>query len=516
MKTVRLAAAVAFAAGLILPGSATAQTARDGVVSQAVLDTLGASLLRRGFGLTDPASMATAIAMNAQIETAANTQKAADGGTTANWQDALYWLLTTDALSVPLNLGADEDMSGAGSAQAAWSGVGGGFGGGGASGSWGEGDCSSIKIKLDAQGNLIIPSYSLGIGTPIALNDDYWGAGNSDRSSASSPGGAIRRALHLTNMGRGDKRNFYGVIGYYTCSTGLTCVNAATVAYMNGSTLVPRATTNVVVGKYDHGSYWNSVSGHTLHKNCPEGEWGGDLHPYGNNGGSGTSQHIHGCAQYLPDPQLGESGYAINPETSINWKNGWPEGTPESYRKCALDARFMAKLTDALLKKASEKPGYSGVPYAPVQDVDGRPGDSKVADLGDNPVGDNKTFGGNATNPPTPSDPDPPTSGGSTDVCDFGEGGCDNPNTAAPSLDDPPTGIMDPIFEWLPDLPSITLPDMNSACPTFAVNLTEMFGPSGQWLIDDHCPLVEQNAAIIGALMVALFGIAAAQIILRA
>jgi hypothetical protein len=393
-----------------------------------------------------------------------------------------------------------------------------------------------LAIKFDAGGNLIVPSYNLDAGKPIMVGPDgvigggdtfyFAGRFNPLGNAPVAPSrightqsSVARRNLHLFNMTQLES-DWYGVVGPDPNTAGQFLVARVARRRIDGtlttrsqSTLGSTAATNS--GYEGHGS---NPDGFPDHKSCPEdpNQDSATFHFYGETTQNG---HMHGCIMYYPNPQLSISGYAINPETTVVWTLGWPNNMPEVYKKCAVDPEFMRRLTDALYKNATEQPGYDGVPYEPVTPAQSRPGDTVIDDLGDNPetgATAPPTNGGvNDPPPATPTTPTTPTSGG-TDVCDFGPTGCTDPQTGAPTLEEVPTGIMDPIFDWLPDLPSITLDTNNTECPIWNVNLTDFGGPSWQFLLQSHCDLMEGQRAVLGALMIALFGIGAALIVLRA
>lgn len=320
----------------------------------------------------------------------------------------------------------------------------------------------------------------------------------------------MKRRLHLDNMGRA-KADWFGVVGYVNGT-----LTYASVAY--------RTSTNVLVGrvtgtggatyaKYSAAVSSGEAANGVEHKSCPETAGGGAFTFYGYNAATTDypngviGGHVHSCTWYVPDFTLSGSGYAINDETTIAMSWSWPNLLPDHLKDCPIDPALIRKLTNQLWKDAGDTTGYGGAPHQTVEDGDSRPGDTTVGDLVEQ-AGDTTTW---PDPDPETAEPTTTTPPGSTTV-DLGP----DPNVGAPTLDDPPTGIMDPIFAWLPDLPSITLDTNNSECPVWAVNMTEFFGPQGQWLIESHCPLLETNRAAIGALMVALFGLGAAMIILRA
>ncbi len=530
-------AALVVAASAVLfsaPTGAAIPVVRDGKVNQAVADTLLQALMRRGFTQGSEAVANTNLKVGEYLAgvfssdaCAANLRAA---GSAPNWGVLVKCLGGT----YPLDVGADGEP---------FSGDRGDFGGGGATGSWGkEGDttdCGDFDFNLDAQGNLIVPSFALNTGKQMALgtsteqsgnnlfkfvNSNFY-TGNSGTQYSQVQGKEVEsmalRLMHLYNMRR-LPQNWYGVIGYGSGATA-GCIRFANVAHRTATgTLVTRHQ-DVICGSTGYNKQNTVTASDTVqHKTCPEGTQSPDFHFYG----EGQDTHLHQCIHYYPNPEIDGTpkGYAINRATTVPYSEmpSWPEGLPEHLRRCGLSADFVRAIADKLLKEAASKPGYNGAPYQPVEKADARPGDAKVEDLKDDP-----STTGTAPNPqpePDPTAPAPTNPGGTTttgyrDECDFGAGGCDNPNTPAAEVGEAPTGIMDPIFDWLPDLPSITLNTQNLQCPVWAFNLQGFFGGSqGQYLLESHCELMDDPdlTAALSALMLALYGIMAAMIILRA
>lgn len=523
-------AAIAAVAALSITTAAGAEPV-DGQMEQAIHDTLLQALMRGGYQANSEAVQKTLQAVQNTILVAA-TAGGGCGTLGCTWNQVIKGL--PDWLAVPFRAGKDGEKFQPG----AWSGGNGGdYGGAGASCGdncfpdkvFAKGrDCGDIEYRLDAQGNFVIPSFALDIGNPAVLGAAAGSgtafyrstlsiSGATQSATATTSGAVARRLTHLLNMTR-QPIAWYGVVGPTTTSG---CWNIATIAYRNTSgSVVNRQSSNIcTTGPYTHdpSSEVEAGIGGGMHPHvaCPqENVTGGDFHFYG---ASPSFNHWHECTWYYPNFELSPDGYAINTHTSIPYASfqSWPKGLPGFIQQCSIDPAAVAKIAEALWKKAAATPGYDGAPPKAVSTTDARPGPAKVEDLGDDP-GDTPqpTPDPNAPAPTTPDTPGGST--GSTDVCDFGPGGCDDPGTATPEIDDPPTDFMTPIFDWLPDLPSLEFNTASAQCPTWDVNLTAYLGSTAQYTLDSHCPLVEQNSAALGALMLAIWGVMAAMIILRA
>jgi hypothetical protein len=311
-------------------------------------------------------------------------------------------------------------------------------------------------------------------------------------------------------------------VGVYYMDAG--CAYLASVAYRRpDGSIAPRETSRIcTLSNIKHGlSGGINPEYETQHYPCPLEPSGGDFHFYGDE----LFAHWHNCTLYAPRPEVTQTpdGYAINPITTQAKASlpNWPNGIPAYLANCDIDPELIRKLSDAMFKKAAAKPGYAGAPYAPIAPGDSRPGTAKVNDLLDNPGSNDSSatpapapVPNTAAPPPTPISPTPGTPGAVTvnATVDLGP----NPSVPSPEVGEAPTGIMDPIFAWLPDLPSITLDTNNTECPVWAINLTDFGGPGWSYLLESHCDLMESQRAIISSLMLALFGIGAAMIILRA
>lgn len=400
---------------------------------------------------------------------------------------------------------------------------GGGYGGGGATGSWGElaeraDQACDFPFRLDVDGNLIIPSVPLAPGAAVTQGPGkimYWRSCNDWKSpcsinvtvdyvTQSDRADSVELwALHNINKGRGsDPRSWIG-IWRIAGGAGGQYDGRSQAYYLDG---VKQNAATELWTPSTHGFYNAQV--YPQQQDCPNTTvTGGTFHFYSY--GSNNDKYT-GCLWYSPNPALSPSGYYYPAETTMPKQHSgmFPRSLPDHIAACKINPELLRQLTDKIWHRASQRPGYNGVPYSPVTAED-----VKV----DRHPTFNDLWNGNqpkitGTDTPTPQAPDAPPSPAPSPGLDLGP----DPGIGAPTLEEPNTGIMDPIFDWLPDLPSITLGDHSSNCPTFALNLTEFGGPEWQWLMDDQCDIFEENRAAISALMVALWGMAAALIILRA
>lgn len=485
-------------------------TTRDGAVEQAIQNTIAANLKRRGYAESDPIMASTKTAVSNAINQATTSGCAITGiCNTANrsWAETLRGLLS-DALSGftwPLSIGkqGEDPPTFAG---------GGTFGGGGADGTWGDPDCGDIKADFDAGGFLIIPSYSLKVGLPLTFGPNG-GPVNMFASAtgarAKSAEATARWVVHLKNATRIPQEHF-GIVGV-TSDASYTYVDTATVGYRNASNVyVGRVTSQIII----YGTYLANVAPHgspaVTDIECPAGgATGGEFQFYGNSG-SYSGPHSHSCTAYAPNPELGEGGYFVNPKTTVRFRGTeFPDLMAPGLRACLLDQNFIKRLSDAIFKKTS-----GGAPYAPIQNEDVRDNNlPTVQDLDDEPTtgtrpDPNPVDVGTPPPPPTPPatpPPPPPPSG-----VDLGP----DPGIGTPGDPEAPTNILDPVFDWLPDLPSIQLNVAGAQCPTW--EMQPFPGPEWNLVMDKHCPFISDNAALISTIMILGFTIGSAMIILRA
>lgn len=519
MKRLGLLGAASLLAAVASPAAAQSYVAVPGVVNQSVADTVGAAMRREGIASVSAPFTATIAAITAQV-----SDMMATGGPCAAQSSFNLWLKVIKCLGIaePFGVGAKGDMySGSGD-----------FGGAGSTGTWGQNTttrpCAELKYKVDAAGNLIIPSFPLKVGGPVKVGstawhpaddptgDEYWyvymgSASGLLPATASTAQAAARRLVHLYNLKR-PRIDWWGVVGPYE-EGGQSCVKFATLAYRDkNNQVVPRAETQACGFKGNYGPEnpgWAEAGFGQPHKSCPDMlSSGGNFHFYGT---GKLDNHFHDCVWYAPNPDATGTtdGYAINSETTlpISATANWPQGMPAG-DTCRLDPELLRQISDKLRKAASLRPGYGGTAYAPVTTADVRPGDARVGDLAAPPVQPQKTPDPLAQ-PPADAPVIPPKSTGGGGTVDLGA----DPAIAAPAVGEAPTGssIVTPLFNWFPTLPTIAINTAGVACPTWTMR-------PFNWVLvmDSHCVFIEQNRALLSAIMVAVFTMGAAMIILRA
>lgn len=431
--------------------------------------------------------------------------------------------------------------------------LGGDYGGGGASAGWD--DCGDVDYRLDAEGNLIIPAIFLDAGSSLpSVYRGYPGqkqphyamsggvvelcrggesCGKENGIVGYGPGAAageigmdnpqmrkasVKRYLHLLGLKYADKRDWWAPVRYKPNG----CVDITTVAYRrNDGVLAKRRVSEICTANYTYDPNYEGEE--PRNKGCPgDGSGGGDFHYYSLTPNL-QHQRYEGCVAYYPRPDVTgtKTGYAYSDYGALALDD--LKNLPEHVAKCPIDPALIAKMTEIALDKASKIEGYDGASPAPIPPSDAKPGDTRVGDLPEPPSEPQVELPPNETPPPTPpstgTNTDPPPGGGSTLGCMFTS--CNDPGVAA-NEQTAQTNFLDPLFNWLPKFDQLNVSAMSSACPTWAINLTEFGGPGWQFLLNGHCQLLEYDggagsvASLLSALFVALWGFAAALIILRA
>ncbi|BEM04253.1 hypothetical protein SM14VA4_18610 [Serratia marcescens] len=92
---------------------------------------------------------------------------------------------------------------------------------------------------------------------------------------------------------------------------------------------------------------------------------------------------------------------------------------------------------------------------------------------------------------------------------DLGE----NPNTSAPSLEEPPTGqeILKPITDLMPDIKNLNIVAKDVQCPKWEFELWEK-----KYSFDSHCTLLEKIRPVLKAVFLLIWGLVSLRIILSA
>ena len=384
------------------------------------------------------------------------------------------------------------------------------YGGGGSTGTdW----CTNFNPHSDADGRVVVPSIPLaggggivkGTGKPAYAATFYMPNltnSNNEAIYSSNQTGPALRAFHLRNTQTGDSdhRRWTGVykISGSPGATSTTSFYGASQSYYN-------AQGQKVGIRYD-----TFHVGHTPNYNfnsCPEDASGGDADFYKHqNTGAG---HLNGpCVGYLKNDALGVGGYAYPesvaiPVSEVNnyvysiktWRSVSGSNscvlTPEAIKKgaqaiidraCAAGNLPCVTVDDDDVVTGGEEPGPGDI-YEEAEIEDGVPTRPGGEDPGDPPPPDTGPF-----------DPDAPDAGES-----WADPGIDLPTLDTPSIDFP---------DWF------ELPEFSWGAPTCPVWSADFFGETVT--LDQHCPLIDQNAALISALMIVAFSIGSAIIVLRA
>lgn len=376
------------------------------------------------------------------------------------------------------------------------------FGNGGADGDL---ETCEVPFRLDAEGNLIVPSMPLKGGGPMMPGTtayySFTQPGNNQGMMADSSKAAILWQVHKGNIyARGnlyDSRAWYGVLSRTSSS-----FTARSVAYLtNSGQLVPAAN---MVNAFPQSVGWSGdgslpgwlyrSTGYTNAKQCPQSMTGGEFdfyvewHEAGWND-PGPKDTV--CVMYAPNKAISPSGYYLNPQTTVPAGNisGFPNNTWMKGSNCRLKGSLLTALFNVMLDNAC--PDCPPVTTPP----DELP--PPVDDLGDPPP----ALPAEPT-PPTPLPTSTPTPGATSGPMDPG------PVPSVPLVD--VDGTLPGLPTWFPDLPSFNMGE-NTVCPVYSATVWET-----QITVDTHCPLIEDNRATIAALMLVFFTVASLFIVLRA
>lgn len=377
-----------------------------------------------------------------------------------------------------------------------------GYGGGGSDAdNW----CDDFEYRLDASGNLVVPSLPVSTGkamsrsthsatvrvssgAPFGLGGDF---------QASDDQALARWLAHSGNLPYSEKRRWVGVRSISSASPPI--FHYSSVSYIDGAgTLIARRNASST----SNNNAFFYVSSNSLAKDCPQAAGGGgDFHFYLQ---GADVQKMSACHEYAPNFGLSKSGYAYADVVALHRSEvtAYMDSVERAHgqaRFCELDQDVIRRIAQEIWFEAASKPGYDGPGAKPVLSEDVRHGDypPTVEDLKDPPT---SLPPANPEAPaPEPTPTPTPTPTGSTDA----------PWTD-PALNDPTA----PTIDWWPDLPTIEVDLGSPACPTYQLDLAGFWDEP--FVVDSHCPIVEQNRAIISALMISLFTMMSVFIVLRA
>lgn len=485
----RLAAAVAAAAALFAnPAVAPAQTNGNrypvlATIEQNIIDTLQ----RAGFGCL-PADPQCDVDRNTLVA-AAYVNVVNSPGQKANW----YALAA--ALGFPLG-------SQLGSGFSSWSGS---YGGGGTSADLPDPDCLNFTFQTDASGWLVVPALSFPGGKPWKVDADngyYPTSQGSFRNYAANTGEAVAQwTAHLRNISR-DPRDYIGI--WYVDRANAKMYFGSVSRFQNG---VPTGHVNDNPYSVDASQPWGCCNyGKWMgDKDCPEGPPAEDTDYYPTE--NGTPDIYPSCTAYTKNYALSPSGYAlakkvaIHPDNFGTYVNGW-----EKIKGCKLNKRFVAFIADKIAKAATQNPNWHGPAYRPITQEDVGCTNNEVGDMVPPPPATAPAPSGCGSPAPAPGatpTPSPsPSPGG-------GGGGGTSPDYSDPNIGEPDVTAPDiPTTTWFP---AINLNLGSPACPTYSF---DAFGT--HYVLDSHCPFIEQVRTVISAFMIILFTIAAGRIILDA
>lgn len=225
------------------------------------------------------------------------------------------------------------------------------------------------------------------------------------------------------------------------------------------------------------------------------------------------------CFDLTPDP------VKSNPLTLPDMIPGTELGKP-------ADPALMAQIANKLWQRAANTTGYAGIPYSttdPITAADMTKLQQTRPDLwptvGDltAPIAQGAQTGTAITDVPMPANGtktstspgyvNQPSTGTNPSTQPLTNLGAD-PGTPAPNVGtDTPTAqsIVDPLFDWFPNISGMSLSVPAGTCPT---DTLDMWGK--HLVLDQHCAFFEQYRSIIAAAMLAVWTMAAAVVLLRA
>lgn len=463
--------------------TAQAQSVQDHM-GGAVYQTVRNAILSTGVSESDPLFGATVSGISTAISGYANI-----GG---NGLAVLTWAAVLRAVM----------PDGASVGYGGYAGGGGGFDGGGASGGW---DPCDFDWKLSPDGDLIVPAMHLATGGPMTRSPGssayYWvpktNTNGTDNIMADKPPAAVLWALHKKNAQQGSVANYwYGV--YKT--------DGDRHYYSRPSSYLPNGTKIGAIFGYINPSLYTSFIVTGANQDCPQSGNGGDFDFYHGNTAVTILGNWSQCTMYAPNFSISSTGY-FYPEV-VAWPKAdiptWPIGAPDFLKTCKLDPSLIKRVVDAAWDKAQQTPGYTGLPRPPATPVKTDGTDPTVDDLKNDPRNALPTEGSGVDPSPSPTPTTPSgSSGGTTNVTlDLGPAGSESLK-ADSALDAPD-------FGWWPEAPAITIAG-STTCPTYAF---DAFGE--HYEVTVHCQFAEQNRALISAIMILVFTIAAARIVLEA
>ncbi|AXB79779.1 hypothetical protein [Novosphingobium sp. P6W] len=368
---------------------------------------------------------------------------------------------------------------------------GGDYGGGGSGGPVGSWECGELNYNLDVGGNVLVPALELPDPIPYKFGQGlYRSYVGGNYFVTNEPWSAFKVGLHMANGPKAEVLRKAPVYASQYCA-GPTCqftVYTSSPAYYNGATRVNADYANFSVSTYSVGTAWSQDPGYgPIPKQdyvCEDGIGIGNW-----------NQHAQMCVKQPAAWSI--PSYGVVPAADLN---KWSLGSSQSF--CPISDEFIRQIADRAYKAACGN-GECEIPYERIEKEDVRTGGQQptvrdTANVGELPT-PNDTPGQPGTTP-TDTPTDTPTEGPDWT----------NPGTAAPNPQSPTAqSIIDKAFDW--GFPEISINLGSPSCPTYSAEFYEH-----TLVLDSHCPFIEQNRAIISAMMILFFTIAAGMIVLKA
>lgn len=395
---------------------------------------------------------------------------------------------------------------------------GGQFGGGGADGSWDTGgqkapNCNDFKYTKSLDGRLTGPAVPLPTGGPQqrALSTPTFTV--EGKTAATSEGAAVLWWLSQGNNGKGGHHDTGEWFGVYAVEKGQysTVYKYSNVARRGSDgNVIPSELRYTGANPVQY--HWETTRQGDFNKSvdCPPEATTSDLDFYTSNP-TGDTNGWSECTMYAKNFGVSPSGYGYPSIVSIptdsfkDYYTSFPAAAA-----CPVDPSLIAKIAQKVMDKVLEDPNAKG-PKKKISLEDVRVGqdDPRGDELGEKPAGQMPAPEPSNSRPPTDFDPQFPDVPKKPATPSGPEGYPDNadPAVGAPSLSPPELSMPD----WFPWLPSLSIPVGTGECPVYEF---EAFG--FQHRLEAHCPLAEQNRALISTIMLVIFTIGAATVVMRA
>jgi hypothetical protein len=224
--------------------------------------------------------------------------------------------------------------------------------------------------------------------------------------------------------------------------------------------------------------------------------------------------------QYRYDPLSDTQPYYQKTATNIT--------TDKAYQEATASPELMANLLNKLWLKASQQPGYRGLPYSPTNPITAADLSPQamplLADLLSqilNPVGE-IVLSQDGINPdpivvnnPDKEDPDFCQKYPNATYCKSRDTQIDlsAPDAQTPKLESVPTAlnILKPIIDLILPYKNVSIFKPSIQCPKSSFEAL-----SRTWILDAHCDMFESIRSLLSAVMLTVFAVACFRIVMKA